>query len=57
MVNAIILSGDKNKDLSGGYTKALARIKDRVMIEYVVAALDGSYLTDNIAVVGPADQR
>ncbi|MGI6703848.1 MAG: nucleotidyltransferase family protein [Clostridia bacterium] len=56
MVNAIILSGDKNKDLSGGYTKALARIKDRVMIEYVVAALDGSYLTDNIAVVGPADQ-
>ncbi|MDD2573583.1 MAG: nucleotidyltransferase family protein [Bacillota bacterium] len=56
MVNAIILSGDKNKDLSGGSTKALASIKDRVMIEYVVAALDQSRLVDRIAVVGPEHQ-
>lgn len=56
MVNALILSGDKNKDLSGGLTKALARIKDRVMIDYVVAALKESDLVDNITVVGPVAQ-
>lgn len=56
MVNALILSGDKNKDLSGGLTKALARIKDRIMIEYVIDALDRSRLVDKIAVVGPEDR-
>ena len=54
MINAIILSGDKNESLSGGYTKALARIKDRYMIEYVVEALLQSATIGEIAVVGPA---
>ena len=53
MINAIILSGDKNESLSGGYTKALARIKDRFMIEYVVEALHRSATIGEIAVVGP----
>ena len=56
MINAIILSGDKNTVLSDGYTKALARINDRVMIEYVVDALRQSASIGEIAVVGPADQ-
>jgi molybdopterin-guanine dinucleotide biosynthesis protein A len=53
MINAIILSGDKNETLAGGYTKALARIKDRAMIEYVIDALRQSENIGEIAVIGP----
>jgi molybdopterin-guanine dinucleotide biosynthesis protein A len=56
LINAIILSGDRSKNLSNGYTKALAKIKDSVMIEYVIDALTESRHVDKIAVVGPVDK-
>lgn len=56
MINSIILSGDKSGNLSKGCTKALTKIKDRVMIEYVVDALNKSQSVDKIAVVGPVDR-
>ncbi len=55
MINAIILSGDKNKTLSDGHTKALAKINDRAMIEYVVDALAQSSMVGGIAVVGSVE--
>jgi GTP:adenosylcobinamide-phosphate guanylyltransferase len=56
MINAIILSGDKNQSLSNGYTKALVKIKDRIMIDYVVDALQNSSEIGQIAVVGSVEQ-
>ncbi len=56
MINALILSGDKNKDLSGGFTKALVRIKGKIMIEYVIDALDKSKLVNSITVVGSKEK-
>lgn len=57
MLNVIILAGDKGgcfpQDLKN---KALLKIKDKTMIEYVVNALEESRLTGKIAVVGPAQQ-
>ena len=57
MINAVILAGDKGGSFSGGLkNKALLKIKDKIMIEYVVNALEQSSVVDKIAVVGPVEQ-
>jgi molybdopterin-guanine dinucleotide biosynthesis protein A len=56
MINAIILSGDRNNAFSDGRTKALIKIMDKAMIEYVVKALKASSCINKIAVVGSADE-
>ncbi|SEF38705.1 MobA-like NTP transferase domain-containing protein [Caloramator fervidus] len=49
MVNALILAGDRGKD---GTPKALIKIKDRYMIEFLIEALKSSGVVKNIYVVG-----
>jgi len=57
MLNAVILAGDKG----GSFTeelnnKAFLKIRDKIMIEYVVKAIEDSPLVNKIAVVGPVQQ-
>lgn len=56
MLNAVILSGDKNSAFGDGFSKALVTIRDKIMIEYVVGALKGCSSIGKIAVVGPAEK-
>lgn len=56
MLNAVILSGDKSSAFAGGFTKALAKIRDKIMIEYVISALKESSHVGEIAVVGPVEK-
>ncbi|MFZ5351245.1 MAG: NTP transferase domain-containing protein [Bacillota bacterium] len=66
-MNAIVLAGDKKRknndaENTGSYlsdqvdNKALIRIKDKYMIEYVIDVLKGCSSIEKIAVVGPKDK-
>ena len=56
IVDAVVLAGGKNSDemraATGVENRALVRLGDRTMLEYVVAALRGASCLDRIFVVG-----
>lgn len=57
MVDAILLAGGKSKghllEYTGVENKALLKIKDKPMVEYVLEALKSSELVGKIVVIGP----
>lgn len=54
MVNAIILAGDnKSSPVKDVANKALIRIKDKYMVEYVIDSLRSAKCVDRIVIVGP----
>ena len=58
MLNAVILAGDnKNPLIDDGECKALMKIGDRCMVEFVVDSLIAAGTIDKIVIVGPSSLK